>query len=219
MRQFEEVSLQGWPFLTRFGEMQMLLPAALCAILILHRKEATRPLAIGWLVALTLASLVTTTSKVAFIGWGIGLPEIDFTGISGHAMFAMAVLPLLFATLASQLAPPQQRLSVAVGFVLALLVGQSRLAIDVHSVSEVLAGVLLGGAVSLSMLVKNSLPRATTSWPMAVVFCGFFAVSLLNTPQVNPHSWVTQLSLKLSGTTTPNTRESVKKLQLSPLQL
>jgi hypothetical protein len=42
---------------------------------------------------------------------------------------------------------------------------------------------------------------------------------LLNAPQVNPHSWVTQLSLKLSGATSPHTRENIKKLQLSPLQL
>ena len=213
------MSLQGWLFLTRFGEMQMLLPAALAAILILFQKQATRPLALGWLISLAMATLVTTASKVAFIGWGIGVPEIDFTGVSGHTMLATAVYPLLFSLLASQLAPQYQKVAVAVGFLLALLVGQSRLAIDVHSVSEVLAGVLLGGAVSLSMLVKNALPRGTAglaSWYMVVVFCGFFMASLLNTPQVNPHSWVIQLSLKLSGSATPNTREKVKKSQLSP---
>lgn len=105
----------------------------------------------GWLVGLGLASLATTASKVAFMGWGIGLPEIDFTGISGHTMLAMAVYPLLFATLASQLSPQYQRVPVGAGFVLALM--------------------------------------------------------------------VTQLSLKLSGATLPHTRENIKKLQLSPLQL
>ena len=199
--------------------MQMLLPAALAGILILLQKQTTKSLAIGWLVCLALATLVTTVSKVAFIGWGIGIPEIDFTGISGHTMLAAAIYPLLFSLLLSQLAPQYQKLAVAAGFVLALLVGQSRLAIDVHSVSEVLAGWLLGGAVSLSVLAKNSLPRAVASWLMVVIFCGFFAVSLLNTPQVTPHSWVTQLALKLSGATEPNTRANVKKLQLSPLQL
>lgn len=215
----KEMSLQGWLFVSRFGEMQMLLPAAFCAIWKLSQKETTRPLAFGWLASLMLAALLTTASKVAFIGWGIGIPEIDFTGISGHTMLAMAVYPLLFSTLASQQAPLRQRLWMAAGFVLALLVGQSRLEIEVHSVSEVVAGVIVGGAVSLSMLIKNKLPRAKGSLLLVVLMCGFFGVSLFNTPQVNPHSWVTQLSLKLSGVTSPYTRADVKKLQLSPLQL
>ena len=215
---FKEVSLQGWLFVAHFGEIQMLLPVALCAILLLSRKEATRPLASGWLVSLMFAALLTTASKVAFIGWGIGLPDIDFTGISGHAMIAMAVYPLLFATLASQLAPMQQQFSVLTGFVLALLVGQSRLEINVHSVSEVVAGFMVGGAVSLTMLIKNSLPRAPASLLVMVSLSGFLGLCLLKTPQVNPHSWVTQLSLMLSGAITPHTRESVKKLQFPPLQ-
>ncbi|MDO9280010.1 MAG: phosphatase PAP2 family protein [Polaromonas sp.] len=162
--------------------------------------------------------MATTVSKLAFIGWGIGIPDIDFTGISGHTMLAMAVYPLLFSTLASQLPPLQQRLSVAAGFVLALLVGQSRLEIDVHSVSEVLAGAMVGAAVSLFALLKNSMPREISSPWLAVVFCGFFGASLSSTSQVNPHSWVTEFALMLSGTSTPYTRATVKRLQVLKLQ-
>ena len=212
------VGLEGWLFVSRFGEMQLLLPAAVAAVLMLVQKHATKPLAVGWMAALALAILATTVSKVAFIGWGIGIPDIDFTGISGHTMLAMAVYPLLFSTLASQLPPLQQRLSVAAGFVLALLVGQSRLEIDVHSVSEVLAGAMVGGAVSLSVLLNNRLPRKVTNRWLAVVFCGFFGVSLLSTSQINPHSWVTEFALMLSGTTTPYTRATVKRLQVLKLQ-
>lgn len=203
--------------MTRFGEMQMLLPAVLAANLILFQKQTTRPLAIGWLVCLTLGTLVTTASKVAFIGWGIGFSGIDFTGISGHTMLASAIYPLLFSVLASHLTQQHQKLAVAVGFVLALLVGQSRLEIDVHSVSEVLAGWMLGGAVTVSMLTKYSLPRATASWQLVVVFCGFFAMALLCTPQFNSHAWVTQVSLKLSGATEPHTRADMKRFKFFSL--
>ena len=48
-------------------------------------------------------SWTTTASKVAFIGWGLGLSALDFTGISGHAMIASAVYPLLLGTLAANL--------------------------------------------------------------------------------------------------------------------
>ena len=194
--------------------MQLLLPAALAAVLMLAQKHATKPLAVGWMAALALAIVATTVSKVAFMGWGIGIPDIDFTGISGHTMLAMAVYPLLFSTLASQLPPLQQRLSVAAGFVLALLVGQSRLAIDVHSVSEVLAGAMVGGAVSLSVLLKNRMPRKVTNRWLVVIFCGFFGVSLLSASQVNPHSWVTEFALMLSGRTTPYARVKVKRMQV-----
>jgi membrane-associated phospholipid phosphatase len=219
MFELKSASLQGWFFLSLFGEMQLLLPVALCAIWALARKEPAKSLAVAWLLSLALATLLTTASKVAFIGWGVGIPEIDFTGISGHTMFAMAVYPLLLRMLASNRSPLQQKLSVAAGFALALLVGQSRLEIDVHSVSEVVAGVLVGGAVSASMLLFNQRPRATENFFMVMLFCGLFGLSLLHTPQINPHAWVTKIALILSGASTPHTRDNAKKLQLSSLQL
>ena len=84
-----------WHLLTRLGEMQILLPAALLAMLAMFRRPEARPLAGWWGVFLMTAALITTASKVAFMGWGLGSAELDFTGISGHAMFAAAVYPLL----------------------------------------------------------------------------------------------------------------------------
>jgi hypothetical protein len=91
-------ALRLWHVITRLGEAQILLPVALLATLPLWRRPGARPLAIRWVALLSLAVLVTTASRVAFIGWGIGWAELDFTGISCHAMFATAVYPLLLAT-------------------------------------------------------------------------------------------------------------------------
>lgn len=202
-----------WHQLTRFGEIQIILPAALLVIVLLSRRAETKPLAVWWFGALAVAVLATTASKVAFIGWGMGIPELDFTGISGHAMIASAVYPLLIATLTSRLPPMGQRWAVAAGFVLALLVGISRVEIGVHSVSEVVAGLLLGGAVSVSVIaiaiVKASLPRDVVG-PLLVIVVGVWLLFLpLHAPQLQTHSWVTELSLRLSGNITPNTRSDM----------
>ena len=44
------------------------------------------------------AALITTVTKVAFIGYEVGYAPLDYTGISGHAMFAAAVLPVSIAS-------------------------------------------------------------------------------------------------------------------------
>ncbi len=195
-----------WHQLTRFGEIQIILPAALLVILLLSRRAQTRPLAAWWLGALAVAVLVTTASKVAFIGWGLGIPELDFTGISGHAMIASAVYPLLMATLASRWSPTWQIITFAAGMMLALMVGISRVEIGAHSVSEVVIGLLLGGSVSVIAIAKASLPRAVVRSFLAIVVGVWLLFLPLHAPQLQTHSWVTELSLRLSGNITPNTR-------------
>ena len=55
------------------------LSMALCRVLACCARRASG------LVALT---------KIAFMGWGVGVRDLDFTGISGHAMVSSAVLPV-----------------------------------------------------------------------------------------------------------------------------
>ena len=92
-------------------------------------------------------ALVVIT-KLAFIGWGVGIQSLDFTGLSGHAMRACAVLPV-FGYLACQTATDRWRqVGVAIGTALGLLIAFSRIAMHVHSVSEVVTGALLGLVVA-----------------------------------------------------------------------
>src|SRR5882757_5482635 len=153
-------SLHFWHLLTRLGEAQIQLPAALLAALVMLRHPDARPLAVWWMALLGVAALVTTASKVAFIGWGIGWPELNFTGISGHAMFASAVYPLLLGTLASNAPSWGRHLAIVAGYALAILIAGSRVVVGAHSVSEVLAGLLVGGTVSVAALAWARLPRA-----------------------------------------------------------
>ncbi|HEY3433373.1 MAG TPA: hypothetical protein VGK09_12575 [Rhodocyclaceae bacterium] len=44
---------------------------------------------------LFLVIAVTLIIKVMFPGWGLGIPFLDFSGISGHALLAAPQLPEL----------------------------------------------------------------------------------------------------------------------------
>jgi membrane-associated phospholipid phosphatase len=198
-----------WSLFTRLGEVQILLPAALLAMLVLARRADTRPLATLWLGLLTLTTLLTTASKIAFIGWGIGSAKLDFTGISGHTMFAAGVYPLLLGTLASRLPPWGQKTAVAVGFGLALLVALSRMEVGAHSLSEVLAGLLLGGAASAVAMASTSLPRALMGSGLTVLVALWVLITPIHVPPLPTHSLVTRLALSLSGSPVPHTRRDM----------
>ena len=198
-----------WYLLTRLGEVQILLPAALLAMLVLAHRADTRPLATSWLGLLCLTALLTTASKIAFIGWGIGSATLDFTGISGHTMFAAAVYPLLLGTLTSRLPPWGQQVAVTAGYALALLVGMSRLEVGAHSVSEVVAGLLLGGAASALAMARAGLPRSRIGSSLTVLVTLWVLITPIHIPPVPTHSLVTRLALSLSGSPVPHTRSAM----------
>ena len=195
-----------WYLITRFGEVQNLLPAALWVCLALVRTDATRPLAYRWLFLLVLVSLLDTASKVVFIGWGMGMASWNFTGFSGHAMFSAAIYPLLMATLAARLSPGWQKLALGLGFMLAAVVGVSRLMVNAHSVSEVVLGWLLGSAVTLLAIAKPGLPRVAWRLYVPVLLAVWMVMAPLLSPPLPTHWVVTRLALLLSGRAQPYTR-------------
>jgi membrane-associated phospholipid phosphatase len=204
----DPASPDWWHLLTRLGEAQILLPAAAVAVLALLRRAPGRVLVAWWAGLLALAVALTTASKVAFIGWGLGSPALDFTGISGHAMFAAAVFPLLLGAMVPRLgggAAP----AVAAGIALSLLVGVSRLQVQAHTLSEVVAGLALGGAVSAAVLWRTRLPSVRISaWPALLVLLWFVATPT-QAPPSRSHDMVTRLALSLSGHKVPYTRATL----------
>ena len=208
-------SLSFWHLLTRLGEAQTVLPVALLSALVLMRQPDARPVAWLWMAVLGVAIALTTASKLAFIGWGIGWPALDFTGISGHAMFASAVYPLLMGSVVAARAPPAvRRLAIAIGFGLALLVGISRVVIGVHSVSEVVAGLLLGGIASALVLGMVRLPRVAIGPLVPAAVLLFVALMPAHAPASLSHPAVTKLALILSGNKLPYTRaDMLRKLR------
>lgn len=204
------LSIAFWTVVTRLGEAQIMVPAALMVALWFGWRERSTRLAVVWLLGLSAAVTATTASKVAFLGWGLGWPALDFTGVSGHSMFAAAIYPLTGVAIASALsglrAARWQGLGLAAGVALALLVGASRVAVEAHSWSEVMAGWLVGGAATaVAATVDRAPPTRHTLW-LPVMMCLWLGSTLTAAPPSTTHGWVTRLALAVSGRNEPYTR-------------
>ena len=195
-----------WAFVTRLGEAQILLPAAALALLWLSRQPGGRPLALAWLGATVVAAAVTTASKVAFIGWGIGWAPLDFTGFSGHAMFAAALMPLLLRLAAGPGSRRGRQAVLAAGYGLALAVAASRVQVGAHSVSEVVAGFALGALASAWALRAGRWPALPVARWMPVLLLAWAVLAVARAPESRTHDLVTRLSLALSGRAQPYRR-------------
>jgi membrane-associated phospholipid phosphatase len=200
-----------WHQLTRLGEAQLLLPALLLATVWLLRRPGGARLALVWLGTTAAAATLTTASKVAFIGFGIGYAPLDFTGISGHAMFAAAVLPPLVLLAGAAGAGgaavgdggSRRRHLLLAGYGLAGLVAVSRVMVGAHSWSEVVAGAALGALCSGAALAGAHIPAVRLArWvPLALAAWGVVAVAAA--PPSTTHDLVTRLALAQSGRAQP----------------
>jgi len=154
-----------WHAVTWFGDSGFLLPAALWIAAWLGLPQATRASAWRWLLLLGIGCSVILVSKLAFLGWGIGIAAINFTGFSGHTALSASVWPVAGWLVASR---QDHRLRVtagALGLMFAAVIGLSRIVLDAHSKSEVAAGFLLGAAVSgLFLWWQHRSPHPRLSW-------------------------------------------------------
>jgi hypothetical protein len=195
-------------WLTHGGNSVLLLNAALILMLWMLAGRAWG-LAVRWQLALGGAVSLVLASKIAFLGWGLGSARLDFTGISGHAMLATAVTPVLVAALTLRCSARVRAWALGASMGLAVAVGLSRLALGVHSVSEVLAGWAVGwvvARVSIAGLVQLRRPMLAP-WPMAVALA---LLLVLTAPREGyspeTHGVVVNMALWASGRTAPFTR-------------
>jgi len=195
-----------WHILTRLGEAEILIPAAGLTMVALMAQSQTRKLALNWMMLIVVATLLTLASKVAFIGWGLGWTEIDFTGVSGHAMFAAAIYPVLMSTVFSGASRGSRWLPVALGSALALMVAVSRISVGAHSVSEVVAGLIIGGSVSAGALALSEACASVIRPAVPILLLAWFSIAPFEMPASHTHSFVTRLALTVSGHETPFTR-------------
>ena len=143
--------MRFWESITAFGDSGVLLPAAALISLWLVSARQAR-LAARWCLTVAFVGTTVALSKLLFMGWCLGLRSLDFTGLSGHAAMAGVVLPVLFHLGPMAFRGHRQKGSWLIGTCVAGLIGMSRLALHVHSVSEVVGGLAFGlgcGAVFL----------------------------------------------------------------------
>lgn len=195
-----------WTDITNYGDVTTtsLAAAAIAAWLFI---EDEKRLAFWWSVMFAAGMGIVVATKMAFIGWGIGIRAIDFAGFSGHAMRAAAVLPVLLYLILQRTRFIVRAGGVVFGFACAAMIGISRIVLHTHSVSEVVAGLLLGAAISLPFIhiAHTSLSKHVFK-PLRIALS---VLALLPAPYVHPaptQQWLTELTLYFSGHEQPYPR-------------
>ena len=205
-----------WSTITRLGEAGIVLPVAFAlGVWLLLSARSVRP-ASWWFVPLAFAATVTTISKVAFIGWGVGIASIDFTGFSGHAMLAAAIYPLLGYAMTHHLRANGQgrvhAVSLALAYLLAALIAISRVKVGAHSVSEAAAGFALGAAASgcALWLTQHARHRLSGAW-LGVALSSLLVALPAHASPSRTHTLVTRLALALSQRDVPYERADLHR--------
>ncbi|WP_114812884.1 phosphatase PAP2 family protein [Paraburkholderia kururiensis] len=198
-----------WYLITSFGGAGLTLPLALAIGLWLAFGYSWR-LAAGWLVLLGIAIGIVTVTKIAFLGWGVGIRELDFTGVSGHAMLSTAVYPVAFFLVLLRARPPLRIAGIVAGIAAGAAVGLSRVALEAHSPSEAVTGCFVGALTALAFIrwAWHAQPgRLSVS---AVTISLAILAFTLHDVRVPTQRWVTHIALKVSGHERPFVRAKWK---------
>lgn len=184
-----------WRILSALGDSRWLLPMALVLLITLPRADAR--LKWRWLLAITVAGGVTLASKLAFMGWGIGIKSVHFTGFSGHAAMSSVIYPAVGVLLAG----PGRRartFGLVIGVLLAAAIAWSRIPLHAHSLSEVIAGLMLGLGVS-GWALRAALPSGRPTALVVAVAMLAGMVLPLTLPDLHTHQLVIALAKLISG--------------------
>ena len=168
------MTAQPWWRLSAFGDSTVLLPVAVLLAVWLCARPASRRAGGLWMAAVLADGGIVIASKVLYMGWGLHPPGLDFIGLSGHSAMAFLFWPVAGAFAAVQSNLPRWS-GVAAGAALAIGVAASRLALQVHSPSEVLLGSLWGALIATVYLWRTQ--------------------SLLAAPTQHRHGWLLLLAL------------------------
>jgi len=164
-----------WQGLTWFGDSGFLLPTAFWLFVWLASDRATRGMAVCWAILFGACGFIVMASKLAFMGWGIGSAAYDFTGFSGHTALAACVWPVACWLVTASFPTAVRLTTTAAAWVWAVLVGCSRLALEAHSDSEVVAGLLLGTLAAATFLLLQRRNRLVPRWGKRWLAAGLIA--------------------------------------------
>lgn len=196
-----------WHTFTWLGDSGLLLPAAAFVFLWLASSRRTWYSAGLWALCFGACGGIVMLSKLAFMGWGLGDKEFDFTGFSGHTALSSCFWPVALWLLASRGGHRLRVAAACAGWLLGAAIGVSRLAIDAHSVSEVIAGFLLGVAASgLFLKLQHTRPHPLLpAWWVAASL----AVPMVLLPpghRAPTHGLLERAAARVAGLERPYTR-------------
>lgn len=141
--------------LTYFGDSMLLIPTAIIMAILITWKNSDRRAVLYWALAFCAAGAIVSLSKIAFMGFGLGSARFNFTGFSGHSAMSATLWPVMLWLLSGRFSATARGFAVGIGYLIPLMVGASRLVLNYHSTSEVVAGLILGFTLSTAFLVSQ----------------------------------------------------------------
>jgi membrane-associated phospholipid phosphatase len=207
-----DLPLHLWYSITSLGGAGMTLPLAFAIALWLGLGYTWR-MGAGWLLLLGAAIGLVTVTKLAFLGWGVGVRELDFTGVSGHAMLSTAVYPVALFLMLLPARPAVRVIGVVLGLAAGIAVGLSRVVLSAHSPSEAVTGCLVGALAALVFvrMAWNAEPGRLSALPVAISM--LVLAVLMHGVHVPTQRWVTNIALTVSGHDRPFIRAKWKALR------
>ncbi len=169
-----------------------------------------RRMALSWAALFTAGLAVVAASKMAFIGWGFEIDAIDFQGVSGHAMRATAVFPVILYLILYDTRRAVRLAGIYCGLLFGALMAVSVSVHDTHSASESIAGFVLGAAVSLGFIRTSARMRKPVLDGSRIALISFSSAVLisgtLNLKTDPTYRWLEDATRYLSGNDKPFSR-------------
>lgn len=165
---------------TNFGDQAVILPLAVAIALVLALSGWRRG-ALAWTSAIGGTLALILFLKLRFFACGHVSPGASFGNPSGHTAAAAAVYGALAAVLVRYIRDDRRwalLCAVAIGVLLAVVIGKTRLMLDMHSMAEVVVGgaIGVGGAASFVLLAG---PPSHAVRIERIVATGLLAVAIL----------------------------------------
>ncbi|CAB3760099.1 phosphatase PAP2 family protein [Paraburkholderia humisilvae] len=135
-----------WNIFASVGDAAFTLPIALvCAIWLWFsaRREAGR-----WILLLAIGMALVGATKILYAGCGIEIQSLHFRVLSGHTTLSAMVWTVAMSLLC-RCAGGRARTGVIIGLLIGVLTAVARVFDDAHSVTEVIAGWVLGAALAI----------------------------------------------------------------------
>jgi membrane-associated phospholipid phosphatase len=140
-----------WDIFASIGDAAFTLPiAVVCAIWLWFsaRRQAAQ-----WVLLLVIGMAFVGVTKILYAGCGIEIPSLHFRVISGHTALSTVVWTVAVSLLC-RCAGARARVGVTIGLLIGVATAVARVYDDAHSVTEVIAGWMLGAALAV-LFVRN----------------------------------------------------------------
>jgi membrane-associated phospholipid phosphatase len=202
-----DLPLHFWYVTSSCGGASVTLPLTVAIALWLAVGYSSR-LALGWIALIAGAVSIVLVTKLAFLGWGIGVRDWDFTGVSGHAMMSTAIYPVAFFLVLLPTRPAIRVAGIVTGFCVGMAISFSRIVVEAHSPSEAAVGCLMGAVIAFLFFrlawhttqSRNPLSILPVMMSLVVLVAAFHNI------HIPTHRWVEHVALQMSGHARPFVR-------------